>query len=176
MVYEDNFATGFVLLFILMAMVPVLIGLIELIPIYLIIRKTSNRTFQLGIPAIVLLLGFLLMMQFETPLFVISSLVVVGPLAVLIPPYMVPRLTLPESRFIDIIISFVAVTVVDISLLFNIFFSETAMFKESIWHAPFSNVLIYAGIILLDTGVAFVVYLFMMVFRSGQRAADEKVV
>ncbi len=173
MVYDDNFATGFAILFILMALVPVLIGLIELIPIYLIFRKTANRTVQLGILAIVLLLGFLLLMQFEIPLFVIISLVVVEPLATLIPPYMVPRLTLPESRFIDIIISYIAVSVVGISFLFSIFFSETAMFQESLWHAPYSKVLIYAGILLLDTVIAFVVYLFMMVFRSGQRAADE---
>jgi len=84
---------GYVFLF--LAFFMFIIGTIELVVISAVLKRTTNRLLPLGIPAAVLLLGYLLTMNLDASLIVFASFVLIGPMAALIPPYAVPALANP---------------------------------------------------------------------------------
>ena len=79
---------GYLLLFI--GFFLVVFGSIELTVIYSFLKRTTNRVLHRGIPAILLLLGFLLLMRFDASLVIFGSLLLVAPMAALIPPLVIP--------------------------------------------------------------------------------------
>jgi hypothetical protein len=110
----------------------------------------TNRLLHRGIPVTVLVLGYLLTMHIDASLIVFGSFLLVGPMAALIPPFAVPGLTHPESRFRRILICYVAVSLFWIVLNFFFFSSGLAMNPEVFWDTPLSNAIIYAGIVYFN--------------------------
>ena len=161
-------------IFLILAFVMFIIGTIELVVISAILKRTTNRILHLGIPAVVLLLGYFLTMHIDASLIVFGSFLLIGPMAALIPPITIPNLTNPESRSVRILVCYVAVSLFWIVLNFLFFSSGLAMNPEVFWDTPLSNAKIYAGIIFLDTLVAFFIYGIMQAFRPAVHVKDEK--
>jgi hypothetical protein len=151
-----------------LAFVIVFAGALEIIPVYLILKRTTRRSTRLLIPAIVLVLGFIPMMRFDLDLLVLSSFLVVGPVAALIPNCVLPERTPPESRFTRIVICYIAVTLFGMVAILGYFWPVRSMVREFYVSSPLSNAIIYAGIFALDTGFSFFIYLFIVTYREGQ--------
>jgi hypothetical protein len=146
----------------------VVAGAIEIIPVYLILKRTSGRGIRLLIPAIVLVLGFIPMVQFDLDLLVLSSFLVAGPVAALVPNCVLPERTPPEKRFFRVVICYIAVTLFGIAFIPAYFWPVRSMVREFYLHSFFSNAIIYAGIFILDTVFSLFIYLFIVTYREGQ--------
>jgi hypothetical protein len=152
----------------------IVLGAIELTVIYLILKRTPNRIIHLGIPAIVFLVGYFLLMNSDAAFLVFSSLLFVGPVAALIPPFAIPNLTDPKSRFMRILVSYIGVSVFGILYTAHFGLSKIWLDWDIYWHTPFSNAKIYAGLIIMDTIVAFIIYGLMHIVRPAHRIVNEK--
>jgi len=174
MVYDDHFAEGFAQLFMFLGFLPIFFCIIEIIPLYLILKRTTNRIIQIGILAIILLAGFLLIMPWDPEPFVFVSFLCIGPIATLLPVYIVPDLTIKESRFISIVISYFGVIFFEILLTFTVLIRNSTLFHEFLMQTPLSYIMMYLGILILDTSFAYFVYVFMKSLREGQQGVKEK--
>ena len=166
---DDNFALGFAQLFLLLGFA-FIFPWIELAVVNAILKKTANRALLLGIPAVILLLGYFLVMD-GAGLIILTSLVLIGPMAAIIPPYAIPGLTNPEGRFARILICFVAVTLFGFALIagFTFVVPETSEYFPS---NLLVNAVLYAGIIVLDTAFAYLIYVIMRKLRPLEMAMD----
>jgi hypothetical protein len=163
---------GYIFLFLVIVMF--IIGSLELVVVSAILKRTTNRILHLGIPAIVLLLGYFLSMHADASLIVFGSFLLIGPMAALIPSVALPNLTDPESRLTRILVCYVAVSLFWIVLNSLFFSTGLAMNPEVFWDTPLSNAKIYAGIIVLDILVAFFIYGIMHVIRPTVPVNGEK--
>jgi hypothetical protein len=113
-------------------------------------------------------------MRFDASLLIVGPLLLVAPLAALIPPLVNPRFTSPASGPDRTLIYYLFVAVFAAVLLFAFAGSGLSMAPEAYWHTLFSNALIFAGILIMDTLAAFSIYRFMQVVRSAPNVKDEK--
>ena len=171
---DDHFGEGMGYLLLFIGFFLVVFGSIELTVIYSLLKRTTNRVLHRVIPAILLLLGFLLLMRFDASLLIFGSLLLVAPIAALIPPLVIPRLIDPESGLDRILICYILVSIFGAVLLFAFSLSGLSMVPEVFWHTPLSNAIIFAGVIILDTLFAFFIYRIMRAFRPAVQVKNEK--
>lgn len=169
MEYDDNFAAGFIQLFILLICVFVLPWL-ELGVVSAILGRTTNRKIILGIPALIILTGFFFVRD-SAGLIVVASLVLIGPMAAVTPAFAVTDLVRPGGRFLRILFSFFAVTLFGMILIL-VFIAgvpaDSAFFRDNL----LVNLLLYAVIVVLDTLVAYGAYLLMGKVRPQNSAGE----
>jgi hypothetical protein len=151
-----------------LAAVILVAGALEILPVYLILKRTTRRGTRLLIPAMVLVLGFIPMMQFDLDLLVLASFLVIGPVAALIPNCVAPERTPPESRFFRVVICYVMVTLFGMAIILAWFWPVRSMVREFYQHSLLSNAIIYAGVIALDTAFSLFIYFFIVTYREGQ--------
>jgi hypothetical protein len=96
------------LLFVVIQMV---LGLVELIIVYAVLRKTPHQLYHLAVPVWILVIGFFIMKSGSITYIFIRSFFLITPMASLLPIYIVPRLTDPETSLGRISISYIAVSV-----------------------------------------------------------------
>jgi hypothetical protein len=171
---NDNFGAGMGYLLLFIGFFLVVSGSIEITVIYSILKRTTNRVIHVGIPAILLLLGFILLMRFDASLLIFGSLLFVAPMAALIPPLVIPGLIDPETGLDRILICNIFVSIFGAGLLIAFALSGLSMVPEVFWHTPLSNAIIFAGVIILDTLFAFLIYRIMQIFRPAGCVKNEK--
>jgi hypothetical protein len=113
-------------------------------------------------------------MRFDALLLIFGSLLLVAPIAVLIPTLVIPSLIDPESGLDRILICYILVSIFGAVLLFAFSLSGLSMVPEVFWHTPLSNAIIFTGLIILDTLFAFFIYRIMCVFRPAIHVRVEK--
>ena len=155
MEYSELFTEGFFRYCIFLALMLAFFGALEILPMYLILKRTDNRHIRLLLPAMVLLPGFILLMHFDLDLLILASFLVVGPVAALMPNCILPELTPPGLRFARVMICYLAVTLFGIVVVLAYFWPARSLVREFFLHTPVSNVIIYACIVALDTGFSF---------------------
>jgi hypothetical protein len=168
MAYSDIFTEGFVRYCIFLALLLAFFGALEILPLYLLLKRTENRRIRLLMPAMVLVLGFLLLMHFDLDLLILASFLVVGPVAALMPNCIVPELTPPGLRFARVVICYLAVTLFGIVFVLAYYWPARPLIREFFLHAPLSSAIIYAGIFVLDMVFSFFIYLFIVTYWEGQ--------
>ena len=164
---DDNFAQGLGFLVLLIGFFLVVFGLIELTVIYTLMKRTTNRIIRQAIPAVTLLAGFLLVMRSDAWDLTFGSLLLVAPMAALIPPIITPNLTTPESGLDRILICYVLVSGFTVMLFFAFLWSGLFMVPEVFWHTPLSNAAVFAGVVIPDTLFAFFIYRILKVIRPS---------
>jgi hypothetical protein len=129
----------------------VLLGLV-----WFVSTKTTNRFLRAAVPVFVVLLGILWTGNYPGDI-VATSFLFAAPMAVLIPPFLFPPSTGPETGFRRIVACYLVVSV--FAALVGFYF---VMYGQSVvpWiyrHMPFSDTLVYlcvvAVCILLASGV-----------------------
>ena len=175
---SDNFAEGWVYLFELAAVAIFVVVLIEPLVLHWILRKMSNQKLQLAILGLALLPGYILIMIMGGAPIIFWSLLFIGPVAVLIPPFAYPELIVPQYRFKCILSGYIAVILFSTVLFLGFYLSG----GYAGWYAiptiyrltPIFSTAIYAGLVVLDTLVAFAVYRFMQGLYPAVHAKDKK--
>jgi hypothetical protein len=171
---DDNFGQGMGYLLLFIGFFLVVFGSIELTVIYTLMKRTTNRIIHQAIPAVMLLAGFLLLMRFDASLLIFGSLLLVAPMAALIPPLVIPSFTNPESGLDRILICYIFVSIFTAVLLFTFSWSGLSMVPEVFWHTPLSNAVIFTGVFVLDSLVAFFIYRIMQAIRPAHPSAERK--
>ena len=95
-------------------------------------------------------------------------------MAALIPNLVVHGLTDPEPGPDRTLICYIPVSVFTAGLLFAFSLSVLSMVPAVFWHTPQSNAIIFAGVFILDSLVAFVIYRIMQAIRPAHPGEDEK--
>ena len=171
---DDHFGEGMGYLLLFIGFFLVVFGSIELTVIWFLIRRTTSCLLHRGIPVLLLLLGYLLLMGFDASLVIFGSLLLVAPMAALIPPLVNPRLIDPASGPDRILVCYLLISVFTAVLLFAFGLSDLAMAPEVWRHTPVSNAIIFAGVLILDTLAAFCIYGIMQAVRPALPENGEK--
>jgi len=179
MVYSD-FAQGMLFFLIILVMSLILIGAAEIAALHWILKKTTQRALQLGGLAIVLMLGYLLVINIGASIIFYALPLVIGPVAVLFPLFAYPSHTAHGSPSVRILAGYSTVTLIWVILIYgwaNGWATTNRYLAPLIyWHAPGPDALLYAGFIVLDTLVAFFVYWIMRAIRPAIKVKNEKLV
>jgi hypothetical protein len=170
---DDNFGQGMGYLLLFIGFFLVVFGSIELTVIWSLMKKTTSRIIHQAIPAVLLPAGFLLLMRFDASLLIFGSVLLVAPMAALIPPLVIPDLTDAESGLDDILICYIFVSIFTAILLFAFSWSGVSMVPEVYGHTPLSNVAVFAGVVILDTLCAFFIYPITKAVRPAHPGKDE---
>jgi hypothetical protein len=169
--FDDHFGEGMGYLLLFAGFFLVVAGSIELTVIHSLLKRTTRRSIRLGVPIIILTAGFLLLMRLDAPLIIFGSILFSAPMAALIPTLVLPDLIDPESgpdRILDrILICYIAVSIFTALLLFIFSLSGLSMVPAVFWHTPQSNAIIFAGVFILDSLVAFLLFRIMRLVRPG---------
>ena len=156
--FDDHFGQGMGYLLLFAGFFLVVAGSIELAVIHSILKRTARRIIRLGVPIMVLIAGFLLLMRLDASLIIFGSILFSAPMAALIPTLVIPDLTDPESGPDRIIVCYIAVSLFTAVLLFAFFLSGLSMVPAVFWHTPTSNAIIFAGVFILDLPFAFLLF------------------
>ena len=148
------------LLFVFVQMV---FGIVELIIVYVVLRKTPHRLYHLAVPVWILLLGFILMNSGSVTNIIIGSFILIAPMAALLPMYLVPQLTDPETSLGRISISYIAVCVFQFLFVYSFAMSEKPFEAYYFFSGHlYNNALIYTGIVVADILVAFFAFMVLL--------------
>lgn len=149
---------GFLGMVILFEIVACLMGVVLLSIVYAVLSRTKTPMIRLGLPALVMAAGFLLVMQIDVPMLLVGALIFVAPMAVLIPPFVFSDWFGGDVWFTRILICDILVAVVGVFLPHLLVSSGLSMVPAIFWHTPFSNALVYACVVALDVGLAAGIY------------------
>lgn len=151
---------GFLGMVILFEIVAGIMGVVLLSLVYAVLRRTKNRTVRVGLPALVMAAGFLLLMRLDAPMLLVGALIFVVPVAVLIPPFVFSDWFGGDVKlkFTRILICYLLVALVGVFLPFLLVSSGLSMVPAIFWHTPLSNALVYVCVIALDVGLAAGIY------------------
>jgi hypothetical protein len=149
---------GLLVVMILVMAVIILLGAAVLGVIYEILNLTKNRIIHLGIPVLVMVLGFYLFMKADAPTLVVITIFFVVPMAALLPAFLIPGLVEPKTGLKRIVLCYLLVSVFAVLFSFYVAVSHIWMIPEIYWTIPLSNAIIYACLVALELGLAFVVY------------------
>ena len=131
-----------------------IVGAIELVAVFTILKSMKNRILNSGLPVIVMLFGLYWFRDAWAHDFVLfTSIMFAGPMTVLIVAFNIPSLEKPEPGFMRIAISYVCVT------LFGYIFSM--LFRTN--HLPLITGL-YSDTIVSKSGLFFVLILLEFLF------------
>ena len=177
MVYSD-FAQGMLFFLLILVTALILIGAAEIAALDWIMKRITKRSLQLGVLAIVLLLGYLLLINIGASIIFYALPLFIGPVTVLIPLFAYPSQTVPGSTTVRILAGYCTVTLFWVILIYgwaNGWATTNRYLAPLIyWHAPGSDALLYAGFVVLDTLVAFFVYWIMRAIGPVIKVKDEK--
>lgn len=163
MTSSDGFGEGMGYLLLFVGFFLVVFGTLELAVICSLLKRTTRRSIRLGVPAVLLGAGFLLLMRLDAPLVIFGSIVLVAPAAALLPTLVIPG---PGDPGPDrILVNYITVAVFNAGLLFVFMLSGLSMDPGIFWHTPLSNAIIFACVLLLDTLFALLVYRIMQGIR-----------
>ena len=174
MVYDDHFGEGMGYLLLFIGFFLVVFGSLEIAAISYFLKRTKNRFLQMGIPALVLLPGYLLLMRMDAQTMIFLSIFFVGPMAALIPSLVIPDLVKGESALDHILICYIVVAVFGAVLLFAFSWSGLSMAPEVYWHTPLSNALVFTGVVILDILVAVFMYGMIKAYRDSHPVTEER--
>jgi hypothetical protein len=174
MVYDDHFGEGMGYLLLFIGFFLMVFGSLEIAAIYYFLKRTKNRILRFGIPVLVLLPGYFLVMGMDASTMIFLSIFFVGPMAALIPPLAVNDLTDPKSTLDRILICYIVIAVFEAVLLFAFSWSGLEMVHEVYWHTPLSNAVVFAGVLILDILVAFFLYGIMKAYRASHPVKEER--
>ena len=128
MVYSDNFAEGIGLLILLMAGLTFVLVVMEMPILYWILKRTQDQSLRRAILAIALGPGLVLALSSFIdsggPAMVFLSLLFIGPVAALVPPFVFPDMTGPGTRFRQILFVYFSIIVFEIFLAVRICSAE----------------------------------------------------
>jgi hypothetical protein len=169
---------GFIYLVFIAAVLLAIFGLPVLLVLNEIMRRLPHRILRLVIPCLVLLLGYYLLMPANPSFVIMAALLFVGPVATLIPPFAIPDLLDPKldqwSRLLRIVICYFPVSVCGVLLLIVFTTSALPTNPDFYFPTPVSNGEIYAGEIITDILVAFLIYWIMRAVHPLAQRKDEK--
>ena len=166
MVYSD-FAQGMLFFLLILVTALILIGAAESAALHWIMKRTTKRSLQLGGLAIVLLVGYLLLINIGASIIFYALPLFIGPVTVLIPLFAYPSQTVPGSLTVRILAGYSTVTLIWVILIYGWTTANRYLDPLIYWHAPGSDALLYAGFVVLDTLVAFFVYWIMHAIRPA---------
>jgi len=149
---------GFLGLVILFVIIAGILGVVLLSLVYAILSRTNNRMIRIGLTAVVMGAGFLLLMPLDAPMLLVGALVFVVPMAVLIPPFVDFPRSGDDVRFTRVLTCDILVSAVGASLPFLLVLSGLSMVPALYWHTPLSNGAVYACVIALDILLATLIY------------------
>lgn len=151
---------NFLFLAIIFEFVACFVGVILLLFIYSILKAVENRIFRIAIIAIVILVGLMLLIQIPASIFLFSIPAFGVPMAVLIPPFLVPG---RENETISpwrIIFCYILVSIVALILPFILALSGFFTIPYIFLNTPFANAFVFACVMIIYTGLAAVIYHF----------------
>lgn len=157
-------------LFFLMIILEVIAGLVGfgvLSIILTIIQWTGNRTINLMILGIGILLSGMYIGRADAPMMITLSLFVSVPLAVLVPLAIQPDRDEQFPSLAQIVPCYLVVWLLGAVLPSVLVISGLYMIPFIYWHTPFSNALIYVVLMLVYIGIAAAIYRLMKP-RSSQ--------
>jgi hypothetical protein len=167
--FDDHFGEGMGYLMLFAGFFLVVAGSIELTVIHFFLERTARRIIRLGVPIMVLIAGFLLLMRLDALLIIFGSILFSALMAALIPALVIPDLIDPASgpdRILDrILICYIAVSLFTAFLLFVFSLSGLSMVPAVFWHTTQSNAIIFAGVFILDSLAAFFLFRIMQWVR-----------
>ena len=105
---------------------------------------------------------------------VVLSLLFIGPVAVLVPPFVFPDISGPGTRFRQILFVYFSVIVFEIFLVYGSVQLRVYLGPSPLLDLPGSGAIIYAGLAILDILVAFAVYRILSRLRPAQPVPDGK--
>jgi hypothetical protein len=176
MVYSDNFAEGMGLLILLIAGLTFVLVVMEMPIVYWILKRTENQNLRRAILVIALVPGLLLAMSSflgsGSPAMVFFSLLFIGPVAALIPPFVFPGFTGPGTRFMRVLAGFFAIIIFEFFLVYGSLqlsvYTGNADFRDF----PVFSAVIYTGLVILDILFACAVYRYILVLFPGLQEQD----
>ncbi len=151
-------AEGFLGLVILFEIVACIVGVALLSLVYAVLSRTDNRMIRVGLPALAIAAGFLLLMPLDAPMLLVGALIFVVPMAVLIPPFVFSDWFGEEVRFTRVLTCDIVVSVAGATLPFLLVLSGLSMVPAVYWHTSLSNGAVYACVIALDIALAVLIY------------------
>jgi hypothetical protein len=135
---------------------------VELPVLYLVLKRTEDRNLRQAILVITLVPGMLLAMSSFIdsggPAMVYLSLLFIGPVAALTPPFVFPGIAGPGTRFLRILSGYLAIIVFEIFLVYLSVQVRIARGPSDLLDVPGSGAIIYAGLAVLDIIFAFAAY------------------
>jgi hypothetical protein len=162
MVYSDNFAEGIGLLVIFIAGLTFVLVVVEMPLLYWILKRTENRNLRQAILVLALGPGLLLALSSFIdsggPAMVFLSLLFIGPVAALVPPFVFPDIIGPGTRFMRILAGYFAIIIFGIFLVYGSIQLRIYRGPSDLLNLPGSGAVIYACLAILDILFAFAVY------------------
>jgi hypothetical protein len=165
--FEDHFGEGMGYLLLFAGFFLVVAGSIELTVIHSLQERTTRRIIRQGVPIMILIAGFLLLMRLDASLIIFGSILFSAPMAALIPTLVIPDLIDPGSGPDRVLICYIAVSLFTAILLFAFSLSGLSMVPAVFWHTPQSNAILFAGVFILDLLAAFFLFRIMQLVRPA---------
>jgi len=136
----------------------VILGLALLALIWLPGTRTTNRLLRTAGPVAVMLLGIIWLKDADAGNVVAAAVLFVAPMAALIPPFLFPGFTGPETGIRRVVACDLVVSIVSAGLALFFVMSGLSMVPWIYEHTPVSNGLVYFCLIVADILLAAVVY------------------
>ena len=136
----------------------VVLGAALLALIWLVSTRTPNRFLRTAAPVAVMILGIIWLKDTDAGDIIAASVLFVAPMAALIPPFLFPGFTGPETGIRRIVACDLVVSLFAVGLTFFFVLSGLSMVPWIYWHTPVSNGVVYSVVIALDVFLAAGVY------------------
>jgi hypothetical protein len=143
----------------------VVLGAALLVLIWLMGTRTPNRFLRTAAPVAVMILGIIWLKDTDAGNIVAASVLFVAPMAALIPPFLFPGFTGPETGINRIVACDLVVSLFGVGLTFFFVLSGLSMIPWIYWHTPVTNGVVYSVVIALYVFLAAGVYAAMK--RAG---------
>jgi hypothetical protein len=138
-----------------------LINILILSLIYAIIKRFTNRAAQISIPLLVMLTGYLILMNADPANLILGTHFFVLPMTLLIAVFLIPGLADPLTGFTRILLGDLFATIIAIVILGFVISSEALNTLQYYRNMPLSNGITYAGVIVFDLVLAIVLFKLM---------------
>jgi hypothetical protein len=178
MVYSDNFSEGMGLLILFIAGLTFVLVVVEMPLLFWILKRTENRNLRQAILAIALGPGLLLALSSFIdsggPAMIFLSLLFIGPVAALVPPFVFADIIGPGTRFVRILSGYFMIIFFEVFLMYGSLQLRMYLGPSSFLEFSGSGAVIYAGLAILDILFAFAVYRILRTVFSGLQEQDGK--
>jgi hypothetical protein len=143
--------------------IQIILGVAELVIIYAILRRTPHRLYHLAVPAWILVIGYFIAKDWDILMIIFGSFLLIAPMTALLPGYIVPSLTDPESSLGRVVVSYVGVSLFEIFFVFSFFASDRPFDPQFYYfNTALDNALYYWGIVAADMLLACFVFLILL--------------
>lgn len=166
-------AEGFLFIVILLEGVAIFIGAALLFILFIILRKIEYRILRFLIIFLVVLLGFIRIIEAGAPMILTFALAFGVPMAVLIPPFVLSEekwRTISESV---ILTCYIAVSIIGALFPYILVASRLSMNPFIYWHTSLSNGIVLLAAMVIYISLALLVYRFLD-RKSGDETGEEE--